>query len=55
MIFLNEPLKDFSMEIGWETYYIAADPQLLFTGKNPVAEVVKGRLMPNQKVFTKIK
>lgn len=55
MNFLNEPLKDFSMEIGWETHYIAADPELIFTGKNPIAEVVKGRLVPHEKVFTKIK
>lgn len=37
MIFLNEPLKDFTMEIGWETHYIASDPELIFTGKNPIA------------------
>lgn len=37
MTFLNEPLKDLTIEIGWETFYIAADPELVFTGKNALA------------------
>lgn len=44
--YLNEPLKDLSVEIGWETYYVAANPELILTGKNPVGQVSKGRLVP---------
>lgn len=43
------------MEIGWDIYHFAEDPELIFTGKNPIAEVVKGRLVPHEKVYTKIK
>ena len=55
MIFNNEPLKDLSIEIGWETYYVASDPDLIFTGKNHIAEISKSRLLPKERVFTKIK
>ena len=55
MIFNNEPLKDLSIEIGWETYYVASDPDLIFTGKNHIAEISKDRLVPKERVFTKIK
>lgn len=47
MNFLNEPLKDFTMEIGWETFFISSEPDLIFTGKNSLAEIQKGRLIPN--------
>lgn len=43
------------MEIGWETFAIASEPELIFTGKSPLAQVEKGRLVPYEKVFTKIK
>jgi hypothetical protein len=48
-------LKDFSIEIGWETYYISNNPELILTGKNPVGQVSKGKLIPQGKVFSKIK
>ena len=55
MTFNNEPLKDFSMEIGWDTHYIASDPEFIFTHKDYLATVEKGRLIPKDRVFTKIK
>ena len=54
MHFLNEPLKDLSLEIGWESFHISSDPDLIFNGKNPIAEVRKGRLLPETKIFSRI-
>lgn len=53
--FLNEPLKDFSVEIGWETFSISNDPEFVFKSKDAVAEVSKGKLVPKGKIFSKIK
>ena len=34
---------------------ISSDPEFVFAGKNHIAEVNKGRLIPQGKVFSKIK
>lgn len=52
--FLNEPLTDFAVEIGWEPYVFGNDPDLLFSPKHPMAQVVRERLIPHEMVFSKI-
>jgi hypothetical protein len=48
-------LKDLSIEIGWETYYVSNNPDLILTGKNPIGQISKGKLIPQGQVFSKIK
>ena len=33
MTFNSEPLKEFSFDIGWETFYISANPEFILSGK----------------------
>jgi hypothetical protein len=47
LTFLNEPLTDFAIEIGWEPYNFGGDPDLLFAPKKPVAQVIRERLIPH--------
>ena len=52
--FLSEPLTDFSVEIGWDPYLFSSDPDLIFSCKHPIAQVVRERLIPHEMVFSKI-
>lgn len=42
------------MEIGWETFHIAKDPEFVFKSKDSVGEVTRGKLFPRGKIFSKI-
>jgi len=35
------------MEVGWEPYYFSNDPEYIFSPKKPIAELVRGKLIPN--------
>ena len=52
--FTNEPLTDFAIEVGWEPYYFSSDPDFIFSCKKPIAELARGRLIPNERVYSKI-
>ena len=43
-----------SIEVGWVPYEIPTSPEDIFTGEDSLATILRGRLIPKEKVYSKI-
>ena len=43
-----------SIEIGWVPYQVPTSPEDIFTGEDPLATILRGKIIPQEKVYSKI-